>query len=201
MALLQHVSARILARWLAERGKLDVQVTDGREAVAGRGVDLTYAWQGTRLKIKVKPDPYFGTDETKIGDRSLSFYREDASAYAFESISNSQTREPGWVSESTADELFYYRIVLAQPEDEIRALVKEPDPVFFSELWVDRDELVTMPMPATRAWFESHADNYQARPVVTGGVAAWNRLIPREDVHRSVPGLTVVGPIFRTLKA
>jgi hypothetical protein len=200
MALLQDVAVRIVARWLAERGKLDVQVTAGREAVAGRGVDITYAWQGARMKIKVKPDPYFGSDAAKIADRSLSFYRADASAYAFESIANSATREPGWVSDSVADELYYYRITLGHTEEEVQALMNEPDPVFFSELWVDRDELVTMPMAAARTWFESHADNYQARPVISGGVAAWYRLVPRQDVDGAVPDLTVVGPIFRTLK-
>jgi len=200
MLLLQDVAVRIVARWLTERGKLDVQVTAGREAVAGRAVDITYAWQGKRLRIKVKPDPYYGSDESKIKDRSLSFYRADASAYAFESIANSATREPGWVADSVADEIYYYRITLGQTEEEIRALMNEPDEVFFSELWVERDELVTMPMSATRAWFESQGDSYQARPVISGGVAAWYRLVPREDIEAAVPGLTIVGPIFRTLK-
>ena len=199
--LLQDVAVRIVARWLRERGRLDVQITSGREAMGGRAVDLVYAWQGRSLKIKVKPDPYFGTDEAKIRDRSLTFYRADASAYAFESIANSATREPGWVSDSVADELYYYRIALGQTEDEVRALMSEPDEVFFSELWVDRDELVTMPMDAVRRWFEANADNYQSRPVITDGVAAWYRLVPREDVDSAVQGLAVVGPLFRVVNA
>ncbi len=199
MLLLQDVAERIVARWLGERGKLDVQDATGREALGGRAVDLTYAWQGSRHKIKVKPDPYFGTDPGKIADRSLTFYRADASAYAFESIANSATREPGWVSGSDADELFYYRLALGQTEEEIRALMNEPDEVFFSELEVDRDELVTMPMAAARAWFDSNADNYQARPVIVGGVAAWYRLVPRADIDSAVQGLKIVGPVFRSL--
>jgi len=199
MLLLQDVAERIIMRWLVERGKLDVQATTGREAVDGRAVDITFAWEGSRRRVKVKPDPYFGSDPGKIADRSLTFYRADVSAYAFESIANSATREPGWASGSDADELFYYRVALGQTEEEIRALMNEPDEVFFSELSVDRDELVTMPMAATRAWFDSHADNYQARPVIVGGVAAWYRLVPREDIEAAVQGIKIVGPVFRSL--
>lgn len=198
MLLLQDVAERIIMRWLTERGRLDVQGTIGREALDGRSVDVTYAWQGSRRRIKVKPDPYFGVDPVKADDRSLSLYRADASAYAFESIANSATREPGWVEGSAADDLYYYRVALGQTEDEIRALMNEPDEVFFSELMVDRDELVIIPMLAAREWFETHASDYQARPVMVGGVAAWNRLVPREDIEREVRGINIVGPVFRT---
>ena len=199
MLLLQDVAGRVVARWLAERGKLDVQAATGREALDGRAVDLTYAWQGSRHKIKLKPDPYFGTEPGKIADRFLTFYRADASAYAFESIANSATREQGWVSGSDADELFYYRLALSQTEEEIRGHYERARRSVFSELEVDRDELVTMPMAAARAWFDSHADNYQARPVIVGGVAAWYRLVPRADVESAVQGLKIAGPVFRSL--
>jgi len=199
MLLLQDVAERIIMRWLTERGRLEVQPTAGREALDGQAVDITYAWQGGRHKIKVKPDPYYGSDAAKIADRSLSFYRADASAYAFESIANSATREPGWVAGSAADELYYYRLALGQTEEEIRALMNEPDDVFFSELWVDRDELVIMPMAAARSWFSANADAYQARPVMVGGVAAWYRLVPRDDIDSSLPGINIVGPVFRSL--
>jgi len=200
MVLLQDVAERILGRWLADRGRFDVQIVEGQEALgAGKAVDITYAWQGGRRRLKVKADPYFGSDPAKISDRLLTFYRPDAAAYAFESIANSATRQAGWAEDSAADELYYYRLVLAQPEDEVAALMSEPDDVFFSELWVDRDELVILPMDPTRQWFVANAEKYQARPVITGGVSSWNRLIPREDIELSVPGLTTVGPIFRSL--
>jgi len=200
MLLLQDVAERIISRWLVERGRFDVQITGGNEALgAGKGVDLTYAWQGGRRRIKVKPDPYFGSDPSKISDRSLTFYRPDASAYAFESIANSATRQPGWAEDSDADELYYYRLALAQTEEEIAALMNEADAVFFSELWVDRDELVVLPMHETRTWFVANAEKYQARPVITGGVSSWNRLIPRADIDTAVAGLNNVGSIFRSL--
>jgi len=202
MLLLQDVAERIVGRWLVERGRLDVQITDGQESLGGgKAVDITYAWQGGRRRIKVKADPYFGTDPAKISDRSLTFYRPDASAYAFESIANSATRQPGWAEDSAADELYYYRVALAQTEEEIAALMNEADAVFFSELWVDRDELVVLPMDATRSWFVANADKYQARPVITGGVSSWNRLIPRGDIEVAVAGLNNVGSIFRSLSA
>lgn len=202
MLLLHKVAERIVARWLTDRGRLDVQITAGQESLgAGKAVDITYAWQGGKNRIKVKADPYFGSDTAKTSDRGLTFYRPDASAYAFESIANSATRQPGWAEDSEADELYYYRLVLTQKEDEIAALMNESDDVFFSELWVDRDELVILPMDATRKWFMANADKYQARPVITGGVSSWNRLVPRDDIERAVPGARNVGPIFRSLSA
>ena len=44
-------------------------------AVASRDIDITYSARGERRSVKVKADPYFGTDSAKIGDRSLAFYR------------------------------------------------------------------------------------------------------------------------------
>ena len=200
--LLQDVAVRIVARWLRERGKLDVQITSGREAVGGRAVDLAYAWQGSRLKIKVKPDPYFGSDEGKIRDRSLSFYRADAAAYAFESIANSATREPGWVSDSAADELYYYRLALGQTEDEVRALMGEPDEVFFSELWVDRDELVIdADGRGARAGSRPTQTTTSPRPVITGRRRGVVSARPARGRRVGRSGLAMVGPVFRSVSA
>jgi hypothetical protein len=197
--LLQHVAERILTRWLEQRGRLDVRSTEGRESLGGRAVDISYAWQGGRHLIKVKPDPYFGTDATKIRDRNLVFYRPDSAAFAFEAVANTATREPGWVIDSPADDVYYYFVALSQSEDEVRALMNEPDEVFFSELAVDRDDLVIMPMRDTRQWFEHSYQDYNARPVIVGGASTWVRLVPRADFQRGVVTATDVGAVFRTL--
>lgn len=197
--LLQRVGERVVARWLTEQGKVDVVRTQGRVGLGGRGVDITYAWQGSRMRVKVKTDPYFGIDPAKIGDRALIYYREDASSFAFEAVSNAATREPGWVFDSEASEVYYYFVAISQSEDEIRALAEEPDEVFFSELMVDRDELVVIPMSALRIWFEENFERYTPRPVLVGGASAWYRLVPRGDIEGTIAGVRSIGPIFRSL--
>lgn len=197
--LLQQVGERIITRWLDEQGRVEVNRTNGRVGLGGRGVEITYAWQGSRKRVKLKTDPYYGVDPAKIGDRALTYYREDASSFAFEAVANAATREPGWVFESEADELYYYFLALSQTEEEIRALADEPDEVFFGELAVDRDELVIIPMRELRSWFEQHFERYTPRPVMVGGASAWYRLVPRQDIERTIGGIRTPGAIFRTL--
>lgn len=196
--LLQATAERIVARYLVQTGKLDVIRTGGREALGGRNVDITYAWQGGRHKVKVKADSYAGTDPAKINDRDLPFYRSDAGIYAFEAVANSATREPGWVFNTEADDLYYYYLAIAQTEDEVRALFAEPDEVFFSELRVDRDDLHILPLDATRGWFNENYENYTPRPVMQGGFAAWYRLVPRNDIVHTVP-IRDAGSIFKSV--
>ncbi len=198
-ALLQKLAERVLMRWLVRQGQFDVKATGGLASFGGRTVDLTHSWQGGIKRIKVKADPYFGTDQSKITDRSLAFYRARSDAYAFEAVANSMTREPGWIVESSADELFYYFLTLSQPEDELAALINEPEDVLFSELRVDQDELVIMPMKATADWFAANFERYTPRPVMVEGVSAWYRLVPRRDIEGAVSGIRSVGPIIKTL--
>ncbi len=198
--LLQDVANRILTRWLMQRGRIDVASTEGRESLGGRSVDLSYAWQGGRHLIKVKADPYYGTSPQLVRNRDLVFYREDVNAFAFEAVANAATKEPGWALDSHADEVYYYCLAISQPEDEVRALMSEPDEVFFSELAVDRDDLCVMPMEETRDWFESAHQNYTPRPVVVGGAATWVRVVPREEFVSAVTGAVCVGPVFHGLK-
>lgn len=197
--LLQATAERILASWLTNAGKLDVVRTGGREFLGGKSVDITYSWQGGRQRVKVKADPYIGTDPAKINDRDLPFYRSDAGIYAFEAVANSATREPGWIFNTEADELYYYYVAVAQTEDEVRALFAEPDEVFLSELRVDLDDLHILPMRETLEWFEANYEQYTPRPVMQGGFAAWYRLVPRADIMGAVGGIRDVGPVFATL--
>lgn len=193
--LLQQLAQRIVAAYLNKAGYSDVRVVAG--ASTGAGVDIACSVGGKRVRLKVKPDSYFGTDPAKVYDRDLVFYRPDAGHYAFESISNNMTREPGWIFNSEADDLYYYFIALNQPEDEIAALLGEPDEVFFGELQVERDELHILPMRATQRWFDEHYEEYTPRPVTVGDHSAWYRLIPRADIEGDVPGIRLAGPIFR----
>lgn len=197
--LLQSVAERILSRWLVRQGRLDVRVTTGGRSAGGRSVDLSYAWQGGRRGVTVKPDPYCGTAPDLIADRSLTFYRADASAYGLEAIANAATREPGWAVDSDADDIYYYFLALAQPEDEVNALMSEPDEVFFAELKVGRDDLVVIPARSLKSWFEANSGEYTSRPVVSGGTSAWYRMVPRADLERGVSGITHPGPVFGTL--
>lgn len=195
--LLQAVAQRILAGYLTKVGYADVRIVSANSV--GGGVDLVYTTAGRRMKVKVKPDSYFGTDPSKVINRDLVFYRPDAGHYAFESISNNMTREPGWMFNSEADELFYYYIALGQSEDEIAALLDGPDEVFFGELKVERDELKILPMRATRSWFEEHFESYTPRPVVVGDHSAWFRLIPRADIEQAVQGIRTTSAVFETI--
>ncbi|MHB9003451.1 MAG: hypothetical protein ACYC6C_05230 [Coriobacteriia bacterium] len=195
--LLQAVAQRILVGYLNRIGHADARpVSNPSRGQMGVGVDLTYTGGGRTVKVKVKPDSYFGTDPAKVGDRSLVFYRPDAGHYAFESISNSMTREPGWMFNSDAGELYYYYVALAQTEDEIAVLYGEPDDIFFSELKVERDELRILPMRATQDWFNSHFEEYAPRPANVWERSAWYRLIPRSDLEGAVTGIRVISPIY-----
>lgn len=197
--LLHAVSQRIISRYLESAGYAEVSILPAPKNGGSTVVDLTYKSQGRRLRAKVKSDAYFGNDPAKVQDRGLVFYRGDAGHYAFESISNNMTREPGWMFNSDADELLYFYIVIAQPEEEVAALLEEPDDVFFSELKVDRDELRILPMKETREWFEAHYEEYTPRPVKSGDHSAWYRLIPRADIDTQVSGIRIVGSLFSSL--
>ncbi|MDZ4063832.1 MAG: hypothetical protein U1E22_04105, partial [Coriobacteriia bacterium] len=122
--LLQGVADRIIVRYLDVAGYRDVSRQGGGSVADGSvGCDIAYR-QGDRIsKAKVKPDAYFGADAAKVSDRSLPFYRAETGHYAFESIADPSTREPGWMFNSRADELFYYYIALTQTEEEISALL------------------------------------------------------------------------------
>lgn len=197
MSLLQAAAERIVARYLADVGRAEVTMLNrGVQLGAASSVDVSYRYQGRFVRVKIKPDVYFGTDPAKVRNRDYVFYRSEAGHYAFESISNHMTREVGWMFNSEAEELFYYYLVIAQSEDEVRALLSEPDDVFFGELKVERDELRILPMAATRDWFTAHYEEYTPRPVTIGDVSAWYRLIPRSDIDTQVAGIRNVGAIF-----
>lgn len=200
LPLLQAVAERIVAQWLREQGQREVTRTAGRQALGGRGVDITYLSSGGLKRVKVKADPYFGVDPRLVSDRSLSFYREDEKSFAFEAVANVATRELGWILDSDADDLYYYYLVIEQTEDEVKALASERDEVLFAELRVCRDQLIVLPMRETRTWFEANADRFTPRPVLYGGGSGWYRLVPREELLSSISGIRTVGPIFSSLR-
>jgi hypothetical protein len=196
MVLLQAVAERIIGRYLASQPGVEVAPVSEYYSLGGRGADLTYTTRGESRTVKVKPDPYFGTDPTKAADRDLSFYREDARCCALQAIADSSTRDPGWVFTSDADEIFYYYLAIAQPEDEVRAIFAEDDEQFFSRLKVERDDLLVLPMAGTRAWLAERVERYPSRPVALGGYSAWYRLVPRAEIESAVAGVSDRGPVF-----
>lgn len=197
-ALLHEVSKRILVRYLCDRGYSDVAVASGMVDGA-EGIDLFYTAGGRRIGVKVKADPYYGVDPAKVADRDLVFYRPSTDSYGLEAIADSNTRQPGWVQRSHADELYYYCLALGQTEDEVAALMEEPDTVFFGELKVERDDLRIVPMPGLRAWFDKSAERFTPRPVLTDGRSAWYRIVPRAEVDGAVAGVRDAGPVFGAL--
>lgn len=194
--LLQDVAGRIVLRWLIGQGNVDAASTGGMASFGGRAVDIAYSSAGSQRRVKLKPDPYYGLDRAKVADRALTFYREDAGVLALEAVADSMTREQGWMVAPGADELFYYSLAIAQPEDEVRALLAEPDPVFFGELLVERDELLIIPMAPARAWFAENMERFATRPVMSGGTSSWYRLVPKQEMESSVRGIRRVGTIF-----
>lgn len=191
-----------MVRYLEERYGGQVAVLDGSREGWLTAVDLSYTGgdgASPDIGVKVQADAYCGTDLEKAADRSLVFYRPASSSYAFETVSDNRTGVPGWMFRSTAEELFYYRLAIAQPEDEVSTLMSEPDAVFFSELAVERDELDVLPMAATREWLRANQDRYASRPVAVGDHASWVRLVPRRDVSSAVSGIRFEGPVFGSL--
>lgn len=197
--LLHAVAERVVARYVRRTGA-DVSVVDPHLVGASGSVDMMCDFGAQRQSLKVKADAYFGSDPAKIADRELTFYRPETAAYAFESISDASTREPGWMFSSPADSLYYYRLALSQSEAEVAALLHGPDEILFPELVVERDELRILPMRETREWFEQNYDRYAPRPVRVGEHTAWFRLIPHADLDGAVP-VRVVGPIFASVLA
>jgi hypothetical protein len=197
--LLQSVAERIVIAYLNSTGAEHVEGIGAPVSAHGVGVDIVVLQGSENRRLKLKADPYYGTDSRKVADRSLSFYRSDAGSYAFEAIANTATREPGWTLASDADDLYYYYLALAQSPEDVQALMSEREEVFLSELLVERDELVILPMQPVREWFETHHPEYTPRPVMHGDGASWYRLVPRQDVERAVTGIRTVGSIFAAL--
>jgi len=199
-ALLQSAATRVVERYMRESGATGVMAVNG-DADPSRlcGVDIVCNRAGRGTKVKVKPDAYYGSDPRKIADQGLPFYRAPVSCYAFETISHHVTRDPGWMFNSLADELYYYFLAIDQSEDEVAALMAEPDEVFFSELSVERDDLHVLPMPALREWFDANHERYTPRPVKLGDHSGWFRIIPVADIDTAVPGVSDRGPVFARL--
>lgn len=199
MQLLQHVAERIIAKHLLVHGATRAEIVSGDSSSHGRDIDIVSIEGKTSRRIKVKADSYFGTDSRKIGDRRLEFYRADSGSLALEAVANSTTREPGWTLVSDAEDLYYYYLAIGQSPDEVRALLSEPDEVFFSEIAIERDELLVLPMRAVKEWFENHYQDYAPRPVMQAGAASWYRLVPRADVEKALGRIQSSGPIFSRL--
>jgi len=199
-ALLHNVGLRIVSGYLVSAGYRDVHgYADVRDEAAA--IDLSYRDGVSAVTVTLKVDPYFGTDPMAASDRSLPFYRTASDTYALEVVANSLTRQPGWLTRSNADLLFYYRIAIGQQEDEISALMAEPDEVFFTELEVERDDLCSIPFPALREWFDTRQEAYISRPIALEGRSAWHRIVPASDLEASVQGVTSLGSAFAAVAA
>ncbi len=91
--------------------------------------------------------------------------------YFFETISNETKNTPGCFLYTTADYIFYYFVAVR--------------------------ELHVLPMPATRAWFLTHEQEFVLRatstPVGKGKIyKTIGRLVPRKRVKQEVPGVKII---------
>ncbi|MCX8007818.1 MAG: hypothetical protein N3B11_06890 [Coriobacteriia bacterium] len=197
--LLHEAAVRIVVRYLKTTGCTDVAVCADAMSEA-QGIDIVYRRDGRQASAKVKADAYAGDDVAKIARRDLSFYRAATDLYGIEALADTLTRQPGWIQRSQADELLYYRLAIAQTEEEVAALMDEPDDVFFSEIAVERDDLRVIPMRALQSWFASAGERYAPRPVLTDGRPSWHRLVPESDLESAVPGVQRIGSIFARVR-
>jgi hypothetical protein len=196
--LLHEVGKRIVARYIQRQGATGVELAPPMRT-DGTGVDIRFVDGVNRVTAKVKVDCYCGVDPVKIANRDFLFYRADTASYGLEEIADTTTRAAGWVNASMADQLYYYRLAIARPEAEVRALLESPDGVFFTELGVERDDLRIIPMAALRAWFGASNDRYVPRPVMTAGRSAWYRIVPMAELDAAVPGVRVMGTVYPRL--
>lgn len=197
--LLHAVAGRIIEAHLRLDGATTMLATSDADPLLAEGIDLVYNRGGRAVRVKIKPDTYFGVDPRKVADQDLSFYRGASGSYAFETISHHVTRGPGWMLNSHADELYYYFLALGQGEEEIGALMEEPDEVFFAELAVERDELHVLPLAPLRQWFEANQERYAPRPIALGDHSGWYRIVPVADVDAAIRANAVRGSIFSRL--
>lgn len=197
--LIHEVGKRILAKYLESQGSRDIELS-AVARIDPIGVDIRRTEGGSLIAAKVKVDCYCGTDPAKIADRDLMFYRNDTASYALESIADTTTRAAGWVQNSMADQVLYYRLAVTRPEAEVAALYNSPDAVFFSELGVERDDLRVVPMRELRSWFESAGERYAPRPVISGDHSSWQRLVPMADLEAAVSGIRVVNSVYSRVR-
>lgn len=197
--LIHEVGKRILAKYLEQQGARDIELS-APSRVDPIGVDIRRTEAGRLIAAKVKVDCYCGTDSQKTANREFPFYRDDTASYGLEAIADTAARTPGWMQNSMADELLYYRLAIPRPEAEIAAIFESPDAVFFSELGVERDDLRVLPMRELRAWFDQSNERYTPRPVMSGDRSAWYRIVPIAEVEAGVAGVRVVGPIYQRLR-
>ena len=184
----------------------DVQSRLGFDgASAGRGVDIVVSLATAAARvIKVKADPYFGTDPAKIArSHACRSTAPTPVSSRFEAVANSATREPGWMLDSDADELYYYYLALAQTEDEVRALSRRAATrSFFSETQGRARRPARPPDGPTRAWFDEHADTLSVAPRRcsrgTRRGTVWSREPTIESALERRDGSS--GPIFAGLR-
>ncbi|NTU71056.1 MAG: hypothetical protein HGB10_04465 [Coriobacteriia bacterium] len=202
LTILQQAAERIISRYLLTNGAVRADVVSHATGVHGVGVDIVVVEGSLARRLKVKADPYCGTDSALIADRDLALYRPDAQCFALESVANTQTREPGWTLASEAMDLYYYCLAIAQPAEEVAALLAEPDDILIGELAVATDQLFVIPMSPLSEWFAAHFQEYAPRPVTTDGVPSWYRLVPRGDVAGGLEQGMVrdLGHIFASLR-
>lgn len=186
---------RAVALW-AQRGGATVRRVDSLQEYSRQGIDLLVERGGSGQKIKVRTDSYYGTNESAIDDHDLPFYRRRADDLALETISHHITREPGWMFNSEADQLWYYQAVLMNTREELERALSLEDGAMIAEVDIEADRLRTIPMPPLRAWFDGAHVNYPPRPVQTGDHLAWFRIIPEADAKKAVGTVETQSKLF-----
>lgn len=189
---------RAVALWAKRDGAL-VQRVDSDPDYVKAGIDLLVTRGGAVDKAKVRTDSYYGSDRDSIDDHELPYYRKRSDDFALETISHHITREPGWMFNSTATQLWYYQAAVMNSKDELARALSLSDEQMVEAIEVEADRLRILPMPQLRKWFDTAHVNYPPRPVQVGDHLSWYRIIPAADLMKAVPGVITVGRLFGRL--
>lgn len=181
-SLLLEVSRRFVARFFLTHGA-EVRLGPEDEHLFPSG--MTLASNGRVERVSVWSDPYFGTDETLAARRDLPFYRLRADALALPVPGPGFRPDPVPVIGATRV-LAYHRIALPRTLDDIAALLRERDEIFFDEIDVEADSLITMDANEVAGWLSQGNLTYPTRPVSRGSASRWLSLVPVAQVFSAV---------------
>jgi hypothetical protein len=193
--LLQAVAERFVARWLTSQGG---ETRLSPEDPSAYSSHITYL-DGPRItRVSVWADPYYGTEDALCMQRDLPFYRGRSDVLA---IPAPRDDVPAPVFSAGGERrIAYLRLALPRPEDEVAALLRERDGVFFDEIGVVDDRLLVVDAQELYEWTVGLVGVYPTRPVISRAATNWFLLIPELDVLTGVSSADVVGRIAeRTL--
>ena len=153
---------------------------------------------GNAIKVKIKPDTYFGTDPRKIADQEPRLLPQPGERYAFETISHHVTREPGLDVQLDGRRA----VLLLHRARADRGRGRRADGGARRGLLLGaRGRARRAPRPADGSrcatGSRTNYEHYMPRPVTLGDHSGWYRIIPIADIDPSVATIDVRGASSR----